>query len=200
MKTFRWTTNVSFAIKSLNERVRRRRSISLHHSAPSRVVFGESKLIAQSLGFTYDIDFHVQLVRLLLVLLVARARLRRWRKIQVTVTWWGRLEWALRERDAAVFSRRWLLGRVRRCLRLTAFVARRWCFLALLQVTASIGRLVACLIDRKRKNREEKSFCWRLEESYFYSVEGLARSACRNLNRMLTDAWALVIQFEHCQL
>lgn len=118
-------------------------------------MFGNNsnKLNLDATWFTYDIDFHEDLVGLLLVLLVACSWFRwRW-KVNFPLT--GRrslLKWALRQRDAAMLAGWRLLCWVGSCLRLTAFVTRGRRFFTLLQVTASISRLVACLIDwRKSK-------------------------------------------------
>lgn len=114
-------------------------------------VRGNQNKVEANFQFTYDIDFHVQLVRLLFVLLVARARLWRWWKIQVPVTWRRRLKRALRQRETSMFSGWRLFSWVSGRLRLTTFVTRSWCFFTLLQMTASICRLVACLIEWKEK-------------------------------------------------
>lgn len=105
-------------------------------------------------SFTYNVDFNVELVSLLLVLLVACARLRwRW-KINFPFTRrWSFLQRALRERNASLLSGWRLLCRMSSSFRLTPFVTWGWRFFTLLQVTASICRLVTCLIEwRNNKN------------------------------------------------
>lgn len=102
--------------------------------------------------FTYEIDFHVQLVRLLLVLLVACTRFRCGWKIQVsTIRRWRLLKWSLRQRDASMLSRWWLFSWMSSCLCLTTLMTRRWSLFTLLQMAASICWLVACLIEWKKE-------------------------------------------------
>lgn len=120
--------------------------------------------------FTYDIYFHVQLVSFLLVLFIARTGLRRWWQIQVPVSWrWRLLKWSLLGNgNASVLSRGWLLGPMSGCLSLS-FVTWCRCLFPLLQMTATVGWLVACLrIDPKNIALLEKLILfveWKLNES-----------------------------------
>lgn len=126
--------------------------------------------LSTNFQFTYDINFHVQLVRLLLVLLVACTRLGGWWKIQVPVTRWRcLLQGALGQGNASMFSRWWLLGWMGSGFCLTTFVTGCRCLFTLLQVTASIGRLVACLIEwKKQKSFFVSRLVWKLWKSFYF--------------------------------
>lgn len=103
--------------------------------------------------FTYDIDFHVQLVRLLLVFLVACTRFWCGWKVQVSISRRRCLiEWSFWERNASMLARWWLFSWVSSCLRLTTLVTRCWSLFTLLQMAASICRLVACLTEWKKEH------------------------------------------------